>query len=52
MREWAVVDRGRIIPIEDATCPADVMRSCHGHGSVGPRGVAFRDDDGEWEHLS
>lgn len=49
--EWAAVDGGRIIPIEGATCPADVMRSTHYHGSRGPIGVAKRIDSGEWEHL-
>ena len=52
MREWAVIDRGRTIHIEDATCPADVMASALGHGFHGPIGVAYRDDRAdEWVPL-
>ncbi|KAB2806979.1 hypothetical protein F9L07_28515 [Pimelobacter simplex] len=32
--EWAVVDRGRTIHIEGATCPADVLAGAHGHGAT------------------
>lgn len=53
MTEWAAVDRGHIIPIAGATCPADVMRSTHYHGTHGPVGVARRGNpDTEWEHLT
>lgn len=52
MCEWAVVDSGRTIHIEGATCPADVMAATHGHGTHGPVGVAWRDDAGEWTALT
>lgn len=39
--EWAVVDRGRTIHIEGATCPADVLAGAHGHGAT-QVGVARR----------
>lgn len=50
--EWAVIDAGRIIYIPEATCPADVMRETHGHGSHGPVGVARRLPGGEWGPLT
>ena len=55
MREWAVVDPylgGRIIHIDGATSPADVMAATHGHGTHGPVGVAWREDrDDAWTVL-
>lgn len=56
MREWVVVDPypgGRIIHIADATSPADVMASTHGHGTHGPVGIAWRDHrDDAWTVLT
>lgn len=50
--EWAVINNGLIIHIADATCPADVMRATHGHGTHGPVGVARRTvTRSPWQHL-
>lgn len=50
--EWAVINNGQIIHIADATCPADVMRATHGHGTHGPVGVARRTvTRSPWQHL-
>lgn len=47
--EWAVVDGDRVIHIEGATCPADVMTSAHGHGATRVGVVSRTVTRGAWE---
>ncbi|UUW88380.1 hypothetical protein [Pimelobacter simplex] len=49
--EWAVVDRGRTIHIEGATCPADVLAGAHGHGATQVGVVRRRVWRTDWEPV-